>query len=36
VVAARRQLEAECGKVVHRLVDAVAHVDDDVIDDWRR
>lgn len=31
--AARRQLKPERGKSVHRLVYAVAHVDDDMIED---
>ena len=35
VAPPRRQLEAERSKAFRRLVDTVAHVDDDVIEDRR-
>jgi hypothetical protein len=33
VMAARGQLKAELRKALRRLVDAVAHVDDDMVED---
>jgi len=35
MTSARRQLELEGSKATHRLVDAVAHIDDDVIQHGR-
>jgi hypothetical protein len=31
-MAARRQPKAEPGKALHRLVDAIAHIDNDMIE----